>query len=341
MYVSTPEDTEKREVDDRAVGTILFSPIRPEFRGPVSVSRCRSAWTRHARPCRPQRIRFACRLRVSSPPLAQRTGSASTRSPFCHICTGTGLAPPHLHRGSALRASDSKTHPTWSIRFIRLTWTRRCTYVRYGQVASLGCARSRKESVTFTDQLEQLYAYFSTAGEDTRIFGFGETTTSRFRDSDLKRVLSRNGIPEGTRVSHPTRGLGVLGRIDANQSRSKHYIVEYDDGEVHRYSAESIKKLKRMERPVSRRVPRDQELETTFSVAEVSGESATETMSTLGTAPMQQPGTELFAIAAPEVSGKAADSDERTRSPHWSCSLPPGLKAGLRASEDQTSLVWF
>ena len=199
----------------------------------------------------------------------------------------------------------------------------------------MGCARSRNESVTFTDQLEQLYAYLSTAGEDTRIFGFGETTTSRFRDSNLKRVLSRNGIPEGTRVSHPTRGLGVLGRIDPNQSRSKHYIVEYDNGEVHRYSAESIKKLKRMERPVSRRVPRDQELETTFSVAEVSGESATETMSTLGTAPMQQPGTELFAIAAPEVSGKAAD--ERTRSPHWSCSLPPKLKA----SEDQTSLVWF
>ena len=200
-------------------------------------------------------------------------------------------------------------------------------------MASLGCARSRNESVTFTDQLEQLYAYFSTAGEDTRIFGFGETTAAGFRD--LKRGLSRNGIPEGTRVSHPTRGLGVLGRIDPNQSRSKHYIVEYDNGEVHRYSAESIKKLKRMERPVARRVPHDQELETTFSVAEVSGESATETMSTLGTAPMQQPGTELFAIAAPEVSGKAAD--ERTRSPHWSCSLPPKLKA----SEDQTSLVWF
>ena len=35
MYVSSSDDTAKREVDDRAVGTILFTPIRPEFRGPV------------------------------------------------------------------------------------------------------------------------------------------------------------------------------------------------------------------------------------------------------------------------------------------------------------------
>ena len=35
MYLSSPEDTAKREVDDRDVGTILFTPIRPEFRGPV------------------------------------------------------------------------------------------------------------------------------------------------------------------------------------------------------------------------------------------------------------------------------------------------------------------
>jgi hypothetical protein len=49
---------------------------------------------------------------------------------------------------------------------------------------------------------------------------------------------------------------------------------------------------------------------------------------------MQQPGTELFAIAAPEVSGKAAEertSSNMIRSPHWSRSLPQGLKA----SEDQ------
>jgi hypothetical protein len=35
MYVSSHEDTATREVDDRAVGTTLFTPIRPEFRGPV------------------------------------------------------------------------------------------------------------------------------------------------------------------------------------------------------------------------------------------------------------------------------------------------------------------
>jgi hypothetical protein len=36
-------------------------------------------------------------------------------------------------------------------------------------VASLACASN--ESVTFSGKLEQLYAYFSTAGEDARIFG--------------------------------------------------------------------------------------------------------------------------------------------------------------------------
>jgi hypothetical protein len=35
MYLSSPEDTAKREVDEGNVGTILFTPIRPEFRGPV------------------------------------------------------------------------------------------------------------------------------------------------------------------------------------------------------------------------------------------------------------------------------------------------------------------
>ena len=36
-------------------------------------------------------------------------------------------------------------------------------------MASLACASN--ESVTFSGKLEQLYAYFSTAGEDARIFG--------------------------------------------------------------------------------------------------------------------------------------------------------------------------
>jgi hypothetical protein len=43
MYISSPLDTEKREVDDRCVGTILFTPIRPEFRGLVRLSLHRCA----------------------------------------------------------------------------------------------------------------------------------------------------------------------------------------------------------------------------------------------------------------------------------------------------------
>ena len=35
MYVSSPEDTEEREVDAPAIGTIFYSIVRPEFRGPV------------------------------------------------------------------------------------------------------------------------------------------------------------------------------------------------------------------------------------------------------------------------------------------------------------------
>ena len=35
MYISSPEDTDKREVDAPAVGTIFYTIVRPEFRGPV------------------------------------------------------------------------------------------------------------------------------------------------------------------------------------------------------------------------------------------------------------------------------------------------------------------
>ena len=45
----------------------------------------------------------------------------------------------------------------------------RLSFEAYCQVASLACASN--ESVTFSGKLEQLYAYFSTAGEDARIFG--------------------------------------------------------------------------------------------------------------------------------------------------------------------------
>ena len=43
MYISSPDDTAQREVDDRRIGTILFTPIRPEFRGPVRSTLCSAA----------------------------------------------------------------------------------------------------------------------------------------------------------------------------------------------------------------------------------------------------------------------------------------------------------
>jgi hypothetical protein len=40
MYVSSELDSAQLEVDERSVGTILFTPIRPEFRGQVCYGRC-------------------------------------------------------------------------------------------------------------------------------------------------------------------------------------------------------------------------------------------------------------------------------------------------------------
>jgi hypothetical protein len=106
-------------------------------------------------------------------------------------------------------------------------------------VASLACASN--ESVTFSGKLEQLYAYFSTAGEDTRFFGAVATAAV------AKRRLSTLGglpvIPEGSRVVHPTRGAGVVARIDEHDPRDEPFRVEYDNNEVHHYSIGSLKKL--------------------------------------------------------------------------------------------------
>jgi hypothetical protein len=155
MYISSPEDTAKREVDDRSVGTILFTPIRPEFRGPV-----------------------ACFLASTSAEGRQR----------------------------------------------------------YYEVATLACARDA--SVSFTDKLEQLYAFFSTVGEDTRVFGFG----SDVAPTPLSALLT---MAKGTHVTHPQRGRGVIRRIDASDARGKPYIVEYSDGARHHYSiAEASSKLR-------------------------------------------------------------------------------------------------
>jgi hypothetical protein len=110
-------------------------------------------------------------------------------------------------------------------------------------VASLACASN--ESVTFCGKLEQLYAYFSTAGEDRRIFGAVATVAVAKR-----RLSTLDGLPvmpEGSRVVHPTRGAGVVARIDHHNFRDKPFRVEYDNNEVHHYSMRSLMKLVMME----------------------------------------------------------------------------------------------
>ena len=107
-----------------------------------------------------------------------------------------------------------------------------------GQVAMLACGC---ESVTIMNKLEQLYAYFSTTGEDTRIFGFGEGAPVM-----RGKIDCIGGLPEGSRLVHPTRGAGVVVRIDLTDRRGKPVIVEFESGEVHHYSIDSALKLKAM-----------------------------------------------------------------------------------------------
>jgi hypothetical protein len=40
-YIASPADTEKVEADEQGVGTIFFTAIKPEFRGPVRLQRNR------------------------------------------------------------------------------------------------------------------------------------------------------------------------------------------------------------------------------------------------------------------------------------------------------------
>jgi hypothetical protein len=107
------------------------------------------------------------------------------------------------------------------------------------QVASLSCASN--ESVTFSGKLEQLYAYFSTAGEDTRIFG--AVATAAVAKTKVCTLGGLPVIPEGSRVFHSTRGAGIVARIDEYDLRGKQFRVEYDNKEVHYYSMGSLKKL--------------------------------------------------------------------------------------------------
>jgi hypothetical protein len=43
---------------------------------------------------------------------------------------------------------------------------------------------------------------------------------------------------------HPDRGHGLVIKIEANDARNKPFIVQYDNGEIHHYSIESVNKLR-------------------------------------------------------------------------------------------------
>jgi hypothetical protein len=47
----------------------------------------------------------------------------------------------------------------------------------------------------------------------------------------------------GTRVVHPLRGPGYVSQIDYTDSRNRPFVVDYDNGECHHYTAESVMKL--------------------------------------------------------------------------------------------------
>ena len=81
-----------------------------------------------------------------------------------------------------------------------------------------------------------------------RLKGIFQSTkqNAKLKAENLKaKVL----MPEGQVVLHPTRGQGRVTKIDWNDPRQKPYIVSFDNGEVHHYSASSALKLKKVEPP--------------------------------------------------------------------------------------------
>jgi hypothetical protein len=104
-------------------------------------------------------------------------------------------------------------------------------------VASLAC--ESETSATCLDKVEQLYAYFSTTGEDTRVFGSDKTP---YVPNKRQSVI---GMPVGARILHPTRGYGVMVDVGGNHP-GKPITVEFENGEVHHYSLASLKRFKVM-----------------------------------------------------------------------------------------------
>jgi hypothetical protein len=58
---------------------------------------------------------------------------------------------------------------------------------------------------------------------------------------EIKKAVP--ALVEGCRVSHPVRGGGVLTAVVPDDARGKLYHVDFDNGEIHHYSAESATKL--------------------------------------------------------------------------------------------------
>jgi hypothetical protein len=107
-------------------------------------------------------------------------------------------------------------------------------------VATLACAF--KENFTFAHKAEQLYAYLSTAGEDTRLFGFDASLPP----PPLTSLLT---FAKGTFVSHGRRGTGMICQVDPWDPVAKPYMVQYSDGEQHRYSIAQVKSKLRLLTP--------------------------------------------------------------------------------------------
>ena len=107
-------------------------------------------------------------------------------------------------------------------------------------MATLACAF--KENFTFAHKAEQLYAYLSTAGEDTRLFGFDASLP-------LPPLTSLLTFAKGTFVSHEQRGAGMICQVDPWDPVAKPYIVQYSDGEQHRYSIAQVKSKLRLLAP--------------------------------------------------------------------------------------------
>jgi hypothetical protein len=71
------------------------------------------------------------------------------------------------------------------------------------------------------------------------IFAFGKQRMM----AEESFVTADQRYPVGTLILHAIRGPGVVREIDYTDTRNRPFIVAYDNGEVHHYTAESAMKL--------------------------------------------------------------------------------------------------